>query len=383
MNDRVRALAAVLAACGASSVGATEVAVCTDRGRAVLELADEEAPQHVANFLRYVDMGFYSGTVFHRVQADFVVQGGGLDRELKPRSTLPPVANESRNGLDNERGTVAAARTQDPDSARAQFFVNLVDNTALDAGRDPGYTVFGRVKEGMDVFDAIARLPTGAAGPFPAEVPTPLPAIKSIVRLDEAALAALPEDGREAALAAEIAAAAAEGNAGDALRLIGTYRALCGDDPDVSLAEARMALASGDRRRTLFVLEELLATTDEGEPAHAAATELYREAATDSSATEELLAHCAPPAVPALPDANTVSMEEMVASQRQVREFVAAGEAYLACLSEIIDDDEKSGGLRNAAVEEHNRMVAALEEIAAAFNEQIRIFRSRDSGGAA
>lgn len=377
MNDRLRALAALLAACGVQSVQATEVAVCTDRGRAVLELADEEAPQHVANFLRYVDMGFYSGTVFHRVQADFVVQGGGFDRELRMRSTLPPVANESRNGLRNTRGTVAAARTNDPDSARSQFYVNLVDNTALDAGREPGYTVFGRVREGMEVFDAIGRLPTKAAGPFPGDVPEPLPAIKSIVRLDEAALAALPEEGREAALEASIAAAAAAGNAADALRLIGNYRALCGDDPEIALTEARMSLAAGDRRRALFALEELLATTGEEDPAHTAATELYREAATDGSMTQELLADCAPPAVPALPDASTVSMEEMVASQRQVREFVAAGEAYLACLSEIIDDDEKSGGLRNAAVEEHNRMVAALEEIAAAFNEQIRIFRSR------
>lgn len=378
MNDRVRALAALLAACGAVPAQATEVAVCTDRGRAVLELADAEAPQHVANFLRYVDMGFYSGTVFHRVQADFVVQGGGLDRELRVRSTLPPVPNESRNGLRNERGTVAAARTEDPDSARSQFFVNLVDNTALDAGREPGYTVFGRVKEGMDVFDAIGRLPTGASGPLRADVPRPLPAIKSIVRIDEAALAALPEEGPEAALAAEIAAAAAAGNAGDALELIGHYRALCGgSDPDITLTEARMALAVDDRRRALFALEELLATTDEAAPAHAAALELYRDAATDSSMTQELLAQCAPPAVPALPEARTVSMEEMVASQRQVREFVAAGEAYLACVSEIIDDEEKSRGLRNAAVEEHNRMVAALEEIAAAFNEQIRIFRSR------
>ncbi len=349
----------------------------------MLELADAEAPQHVANFLRYVDMGFYSGTVFHRVQANFVVQGGGFDRQLRLRSTLPPVANESRNGLRNTRGTVAAARTNDPDSARSQFYVNLVDNTALDAGREPGYTVFGHVREGMEVFDAIGRLPTGASGPLPADVPEPLPAIKSIVRLDEAALAALPEDGRETALAADIAAAAAEGNATDALRLIGHYRSLCGDDPEIALTEARMSLAAGDRRRALFALEELLATTGEEHPAHASATELYREAATDRSMTQELLAECAPPAVPALPDASTVSLEEMVASQRQVRDFVAAGEAYLACLSEIIDDEGKSGGLRNAAVEEHNRMVAALEEIAAAFNEQIRIFRSRAPGDAA
>jgi hypothetical protein len=93
--------------------------------------------------------------------------------------------------------------------------------------------------------------------------------------------------------------------------------------------------------------------------------------------TAELLADCAPPAVPALPDAATVSESEMLASQRQIREFVAAAEAYLACLARVIDDEERSSALRNTAVEEHNRMVAAMEEIAAGFNEQIRIFKAR------
>jgi cyclophilin family peptidyl-prolyl cis-trans isomerase len=101
MNPCLRALVALGAACGPGLVHATEVAVCTDSGRAVLELADEAAPQHVANFLRYVDMGYYSGTVFHRVQSGLFVQGGGLDRELRVRSTLPPVPNESSNGLHN------------------------------------------------------------------------------------------------------------------------------------------------------------------------------------------------------------------------------------------------------------------------------------------
>ena len=378
INGCMRALVALGGLCGAGMLQATEVAVCTDDGRAVLELADEAAPQHVASFLRYVDMGYYSGTVFHRVQSGLFVQGGGLDRELRVRSTLPPVANESRNGLSNTRGSVAAARTEDPDSARSQFFVNLADNTQLDGGREPGYTVFAHVKEGIEVFEAIGRLPTGAAGPFPAEVPTPLVAIKSIARLDEAALAALPADGREAAIKNEIAAA---GNAADALRWIGHYRALCGaDDPEVSLTEARMALASDDRRRAMFALEELMATTDPALPTHAAAMDLYREAATDSTMTSELLAVCASPAVPALPDATSVGESEMIASQRQVREFVAAAEAYLACLSRIIDDEDRSANLRNAAVEEHNRMVAAMEEIAAGFNEQIRIFRARGNG---
>lgn len=380
MNDALRALVALGAACGAGTLSATEVAICTENGRAVIELADEAAPLHAANFLRYVDMGFYAGTVFHRVQGGRFVQGGGVDRELRPRSTLPPVPNESGNGLRNVRGSVAAARTQDPDSASAQFFVNLADNAQLDGGRDPGYTVFGHVKEGIEVFDAIGELPTRAAGPFSADVPTPLVAIKSAARVDAAAIAELAAGGREAALKAEILAAAAQGDAGGALRSIGHYRALCGpDDPEIALTEARMAVALGDRRRALFALDELLATTDPSQPAHASAMELYREAAADAGGamTAELLAACAPPAVPALPDASVVSESEMLASQRQVREFVAAGEAYLACLARIIDDEERGAALRNAAVEEHNRMVAAMEEIAAGFNEQIRIFKAR------
>ncbi|HET7609574.1 MAG TPA: peptidylprolyl isomerase [Gammaproteobacteria bacterium] len=352
--------------------------MCTDVGRAVLELADEAAPQQVANFRRYVDMGFYSGTVFHRVQPGLFVQGGGMDRELRVRSTLPPVPNESSNGLHNTRGTVAAARTEDPDSARSQFFVNLADNTdELEGGR-AGYTVFANVTEGIDVFEAIGRLPTGPAGPFRADVPTPLVAIKSIARLDAAALAALPEDGREAALKERIMAAAAAGSTIDALDAIGQYRSLCGaDDPEIALTEARMALALDDRRRAMFVLEELMATTEPEEPAHAAAMELYREAATDGAMTSQLLAACAPPAVPALPDARSVSEAEMIASQRQVREFVAGGDAYLACLDRVINDEDRAASLRNAAVEEYNRMVAAMEEIAAGFNEQIRIFKAR------
>src|SRR5262245_21285490 len=209
MKDCLRALVALGASCGAGPLAATQVAICTDSGRAVLELADEAAPQQVANFLRYVDMGFYAGTVFHRVQAGLFVQGGGVDRGLRLRSTLPPVPNESSNGLHNTRGSIAAARTEDPDSARSQFFVNLGDNTQLDGGRDPGYTVFGNVTEGMEVFEQIGRLPTGSSGPFRADVPTPLVAIRSIARVDEAALAELPEDGREAALKDKIAAAAA------------------------------------------------------------------------------------------------------------------------------------------------------------------------------
>jgi cyclophilin family peptidyl-prolyl cis-trans isomerase len=379
MNLGLRALLALGALLCAETARATEVAVCTDRGRAVLELADDAAPLQVANFLRYVDMGYYTGTVFHRVVPGFVVQGGGFDRQLRLRSTLPPVANESSNGLRNTRGTVAAARIADPDSARSQFFVNLADNTPLDGGgREPGYTVFARVTAGLEVFDAIAESPTGAGGSLNADVPRPLVAIKSIVRLDAAALAALPAEGRAAALRGEIATAAAVPNAEVALRLLGQYRAICGaDDAEIALTEARMALAAGDRQRALFALDEVLATTDAAQPAYATATELYALATAEPDAVPQAVGGCAPPAAPALPDAAVATEEQMIAAQSDVRAFVAAGETHLACLASIIDDEERDADERNAAVGEHNRMVAALEEIAAAFNERIRVFKTR------
>jgi cyclophilin family peptidyl-prolyl cis-trans isomerase len=379
MNHGLRALATLGAWLFAHTLHATEVAVCTDRGRAVFELADEAAPLQVANFLRYVDMGYYSGTVFHRVVPEFIVQGGGFDRQLRSRSTLPPVPNESSNGARNTRGTVAAARTEDPDSARSQFFVNLADNTALDAGgREPGYTVFARVTDGLDVFETISRLPTGAAGPLERDVPTPLVTIKSIARLDAEALAALPAAGREAGLKGEIAAAAAAANAAVALRLVDQYRAICGaEDTEIALTEARMALVVDNRQRAVFALDELLATTEPAHPAHEAATALYAQATAEPEVVPQVVADCAPPHAPPLPDAAVATEDEMIAAQRQVQAFVAAGETHLSCLVRVIEDEDRGAEERNAAVGEHNRMVAAMEQIAAAFNERIRMFNAR------
>ena len=261
----LQAAAAALAC--SSAAFATEVAVCTDQGRFVIELADAQSPKHVENFLRYVDMTYYAGKVFHRVMPGFVVQGGGLDRQLRGRPTLPPVPNESRNGLSNLRGSVSAARTTDPDSATSQFFVNLEDNTALDAGANAGYTVFGRVKEGIQVVDAISRLPTGAAGPLKADVPMPLVVIKSIARVDAETLATLPEEGRDAALKQRITEAAAAKNYAEALRWIGHYRAMCGGaDPAVSVIEAASRARGEDQRHAVFVLEEYFVTTQRDDP---------------------------------------------------------------------------------------------------------------------
>lgn len=151
--------------------GGATIELETTLGRFVLELDGDAAPRTRDNFVRYVEDGFYDGadgdgaTVFHRVKRGFVVQGGGLRSDLSKKDTRDSVPNESVGGLKNLRGTVAMARTSNPDSATAQFFVNLEDNDNLDATPDtPGYTVFGRVTEGMDVIDAIAALPTGTVG---------------------------------------------------------------------------------------------------------------------------------------------------------------------------------------------------------------------------
>ena len=155
------------------SVSAQKVRLSTSMGDIVLQLDADKAPKTVANFLAYVKSGHYGGTVFHRVIDGFMIQGGGMTPDLTEKATRSPIVLEARNGLKNQRGTVAMARTMVPDSATAQFFINLNDNAFLDAAnsRDGnGYAVFGLVVEGMDVVDKIKATPTGGKGPH-ANVP--------------------------------------------------------------------------------------------------------------------------------------------------------------------------------------------------------------------
>jgi cyclophilin family peptidyl-prolyl cis-trans isomerase len=164
----VAALSIVPAAAEGSS--APRVLLETSRGPIVLELDPERAPRTVESFLEYVRSGFYAGTVFHRVIPGFMIQGGGFTAEMEKKPAGPPVRNEADNGLRNLRGTVAMARTGDPHSANSQFFINLVDNDYLNhTAKTPqgwGYTVFGRVVEGMETVDAIAGVRTTRKGPY-------------------------------------------------------------------------------------------------------------------------------------------------------------------------------------------------------------------------
>lgn len=154
---------------------AVQVHIETNKGRIVLEVYPDKAPKTVANFLQYIDEAYYSNTIFHRVIKGFMVQGGGFDTNYQRKNTRPSVINEADNGLKNKRGSIAMARTLDPHSATAQFFINVVDNDFLDhKGKNPrgwGYAVFGKVISGMNVVDTIENIPTIPAGPFPKDVP--------------------------------------------------------------------------------------------------------------------------------------------------------------------------------------------------------------------
>lgn len=149
--------------------GPVVVVLETSLGNIEIELDAEKAPVSSENFLAYVDSGHYDGTVFHRVIQTFMIQGGGFDAALAQKATRGPIKNESGNGLSNARGTIAMARTNDPNSATAQFFINTVDNDFLD--KPPGYAVFGKVVGGLDVVDKIAAVKTGAKGPFSTDAP--------------------------------------------------------------------------------------------------------------------------------------------------------------------------------------------------------------------
>jgi peptidyl-prolyl cis-trans isomerase A (cyclophilin A) len=153
----------------AAGVAAPKVRLATSAGDIVVELDPAKSPKTVDNFLEYVKAGHYNGTVFHRVIPAFMIQGGGMTADLKEKSTRPPIALESRNGLSNTRGSVAMARTGDPNSATAQFFINVADNVRLDAANAPdgnGYAVFGHVVAGMDVVTKIRDTPTSSRGPY-------------------------------------------------------------------------------------------------------------------------------------------------------------------------------------------------------------------------
>ncbi len=165
-----------------------QVEINTTAGKMVFELYPDKAPKTVANFLQYVKDGQYSGTIFHRVIRGFMAQGGGYDKNFKEKPTRDPIVNEANNLLKNDYGTIAMARTQDPNSAKAQFFINVRNNTDLnfrDSTRSGiGYTVFGKMISGEETLGRIEGVPTGDGGPFTSDVPQTTIMIESVKLLN-------------------------------------------------------------------------------------------------------------------------------------------------------------------------------------------------------
>ena len=190
MNGKIGipGLLALLAAVSVAGISCSKhnpvVVMDTSMGTIKIELDSGKAPKTVANFLRYTDEGFYDGTIFHRVIGNFMIQGGGFTPDLKEKPVHEKIVNEADNGLKNLRGTIAMARTGEPNSATSEFFINVQDNPALDhAGPGPafGYAVFGKVIEGMDVVDKIKAVKTGSSNGM-GDVPVEPVTIKSVKR---------------------------------------------------------------------------------------------------------------------------------------------------------------------------------------------------------
>jgi len=173
---------------------APQVKIETSMGDFIVLLEPDKAPKTVENFLTYVKDGFYSDTIFHRVISNFMIQGGGFTADYQRKPTRAPIENEADNGLSNKKGTIAMARTMDPHSATAQFFINVKDNNFLDftskSPRGWGYTVFGRVIKGMDVVNRIRSVSTGPGGSFPSDAPQQPVIIKSMSLLNPQAVSA-------------------------------------------------------------------------------------------------------------------------------------------------------------------------------------------------
>ncbi len=170
----------------AAALAAPSIEMQTSLGKIVVELDPVKAPKTVDNFLQYARSGYYDGTVFHRVMDGFMIQGGGFTKEMAEKPTQAPIQNEAKNGLKNLRGSIAMARRNDPHSATAQFFINHRDNTGLDypAHDGWGYAVFGKVTQGMDIVDKIAKVPTGNRG-FHQNVPLEAVVIQSVKILSD------------------------------------------------------------------------------------------------------------------------------------------------------------------------------------------------------
>lgn len=386
---KLRLTACLLSCLGSvqSATYAKDVSVCTDLGRFDIELFEEEAPKHVTNFLGYVNQGFYSDTVFHRVIAGFVVQGGGFDRDLRKKQTGATIENESFNGRSNNRGTISAARTSDPHSATSQFYINLEYNDSLDADESWGYTVFGTVTRGMDVVDAIALLPTGALGSFRSDVTQPLIGITGMTSVTDRAnqvaeenLSHLPEEAHHETIKDKIEAAQRDGDPEVAADWFLQYRIACGPmDPDMLFSEAENAITLGRPNTAKLALEDFFRVSDGRQKNYEGARAVYREHFPQVAQEIELpqvTNRCtAPDRLPVVPEGGNSTLDVMVQAQITIKAYMEISNIYVECLSEILDGEEPSEEQSRIVLDKHNQTVDAMQNIEENWNSQIRAFR--------
>jgi peptidyl-prolyl cis-trans isomerase A (cyclophilin A) len=371
----------ILFACllAAPAAFAIDVRLCTAEGAIDVELDEQNAPANAANFARYVQDGFYSGTVIHRVVSGSMIQGGSYNLALERRRPNGPVANESRNGLSNLRGTIAASRGDDPDSATSQFFFNLSDNVHLDATRDaPGFTVFGHVTAGLDALDRIAELPTRRSGDLE-ELPVPLVELQSVTTLGRAALFGLSVETDPEQLQSDFDAALIRSDATATLAAVNELRRGCiGLNSRQYLAEAEAAIELGRFDRARYSLEQYLARANTADPLQPRAQRLLAGLPEPRRPNniDELLAHCQRPAAPSIPDGRFAEMQTMQAIEIAVLRYRQLGQLYIACVAQVLDRGELNEAETIDATERHNQMVVELTAVLSRFNQSVRAFKN-------
>jgi len=373
------ALAAAASIAASPTAFAVDIRICTEFGAVDVALDERAAPLHTANFLRYTASGFYDGTVFHRVVPGSMIEGGSLDARLQRRTPGDSIANESDNGLLNQRGTIAASRSEDPDSATSQFYFNLDDNTQLDPGFGmPGYTVFGRVTAGLETIDQIARLPSRRVGDRN-DMPTPLVEIQSVVTLDNAPVFGLSIERDPATATANYEMARARRDAAGTLDALNAMKRSCvALNSSQRLAEAESAIAIGQLDRARFGLERYLATATAFDPARPTAERLYASLPLTPRirSVDALVGHCGRPIAPSVPNGRFAERATLQAIESAVLRFRQLGQLYLTCVTQRLARADLDPAERIELTERHNELVIELTAVAARFNQAVRNFQS-------
>lgn len=357
---------------------AVDVRLCTSEGAIVVELDERNAPLHAANFARYAEAGFYSGTVLHRVVNGTMVQGGGYDLALERRRPGDPVRNESGNRQSNRRGTIAASRGEDPDSATSQFFFNLSDNPHLDATASaPGYTVFGQVSSGLEVLDRIAALPTRRVGDLE-DVPVPLVELEAVTTLPRTALFGQSVEPDPATLESGLDAAIASGDATATLAAADAlHRACIALDGAGRLAEAESAIALRRYDRARYGLEQYLARATALDPLLPRAQRLYASLPQpQTSNIDELIRHCQRPTAPAVPDGRTAELDSLRIIESEVMRYRQLGELYLNCVGRLLDGDSLNELETIDATDRYNAVVVEMTAVVSRFNSAAEAYRA-------